>query len=289
MTTSIAREPPRSGTPATTRSPVSLTVLVADDERNIRRTLRIYLESLGCKVTEAGNGEQVLSALDESVFDLLLLDLCLGEDNGIELIPAILGKARNMAIVVVTAYATFETAVSAVKAGAFDYLPKPFTAPQIERLAQKIAEQRRVSLKIQDLEARPSRVSQDVLGGAYPIVCALSFLTAGAGLFCGSSSALVVAGLVDLGLTVAAGVLCGFEPVPHPCPGRGRRTTPAERALHRAHWACLTAFVAAATSGTYTLALLIALHAALLIASARALIATPFTARRPACPTHPSR
>ena len=67
-------------------------------------------------------------------FDMAFLDLRLGSDQGLELLPEILGLAPGLDVIVITAYATIETAVEAMRRGASDYLPKPFTPDQL-RLA----------------------------------------------------------------------------------------------------------------------------------------------------------
>src|SRR4051794_22036368 len=105
-----------------------LAVLVIDDEQNIRTTLSIYLESIGCHVASASTPKQALAALAEERYDLAFLDLRLGAANGLDLLPDLLAESPALSIVILTAYATVNTAVEAVKRGAIDYLAKPFTA-----------------------------------------------------------------------------------------------------------------------------------------------------------------
>jgi NtrC-family two-component system response regulator AlgB len=88
------------------------------------------------------------------VFDVVFLDLRVGTQNGLELIPQILAENPNVAIVVVTAYATVETAVEAIRRGAWDYLPKPFTPNQIRHLLEKVAVQRSLTVRMADLQER---------------------------------------------------------------------------------------------------------------------------------------
>ena len=131
-----------------------LSVVVADDERNIRKTLRACLESLECEVAEAANPRELEEALDRGTCDLILLDLKFGAASGLELLPEIVARRPEAAVSMITAYATVETAVAAMKAGAADYLPKPFTPAQIERLVTVIRERRRLKHRIRDLEER---------------------------------------------------------------------------------------------------------------------------------------
>src|SRR5689334_9823581 len=109
-------------------------VLVVDDEKNIRQTLRVCLESLDAEVSEASSAPAALEAMARTIFDVVFLDLRIGSHNGLELIPQLLAENPNVAIIIVTAYATVETAVEAIRRGAWEYLPKPFTPAQIRHL-----------------------------------------------------------------------------------------------------------------------------------------------------------
>jgi NtrC-family two-component system response regulator AlgB len=131
-----------------------LAVLVVDDEKNIRQTLRVCLESMDAEVTEASSAPTALEAIRRTVFDVVFLDLRVGTQNGLDLIPQILAENPNVAIVVVTAYATVETAVEAIRRGAWDYLPKPFTPSQIRHQLEKVAVQRSLTVRMADLQER---------------------------------------------------------------------------------------------------------------------------------------
>jgi NtrC-family two-component system response regulator AlgB len=104
-----------------------LRVLVVDDEKNIRSTLALALESAGCAVGLAANAESALAHASREVFDLALVDLKLAESSGLDLIPRLVAASPGLDIVVITAYATIDTAVEAMRRGAIDYLPKPVT------------------------------------------------------------------------------------------------------------------------------------------------------------------
>jgi NtrC-family two-component system response regulator AlgB len=128
-------------------------VLVIDDEKNIRATLTMCLEAIGCAVTGASTGEAALAALARKPFDLAFLDLRLGEQDGMALLPRLLAARPGLAVVVVTAYATIDTAVEAIKLGAVDYLPKPFTPAQIRHAVEQITARRAAEARVADLEA----------------------------------------------------------------------------------------------------------------------------------------
>ena len=106
-------------------------VLVVDDERNIRSMVRVCLEQAGCEVREAGSAEAAIAALASGPVDVVFVDLRLGTGSGLDLVPALLAEDSDLDVVVITAYASIDTAMEAVRRGARDYLPKPFTPAQI--------------------------------------------------------------------------------------------------------------------------------------------------------------
>ncbi len=118
-------------------------VLIVDDEKNIRRSLALCLEALGCEAVEAPTGAAALDLLARTACDLAFVDLRLGNESGLALIPKLLAARPGLAIVVITAYATIETAVEAIKQGARDYLPKPFTPAQIRAAIERHRERER--------------------------------------------------------------------------------------------------------------------------------------------------
>jgi len=135
-------------------APVNLRVLVIDDEKNIRTTLSLCLEQMGCEVAAVGSGDAALAALLRQTFDLAFLDLRLGSSDGLNLIPKLLAENSNLLVVVVTAYATIDSAVEAIKRGAVDYLPKPFTPAQIRHVVDQSLSRRDLQTRLTDLEGR---------------------------------------------------------------------------------------------------------------------------------------
>jgi NtrC-family two-component system response regulator AlgB len=106
-------------------------LLLIDDEASLRRTLRTALEAMGHHVADAASGGAALELLGRQRFDAAFLDLRLGRDKGLDLLPELLRAAPGLGVVVMTAYASIGTAVEAMRRGAFDYLPKPFTPDQL--------------------------------------------------------------------------------------------------------------------------------------------------------------
>jgi NtrC-family two-component system response regulator AlgB len=125
-----------------------LNILVVDDEANIRRTLSICLETDGHQVTAVSNPEDALSEAFHRTFDIAFIDLRLGVTSGLDLIPALLATTPWIKIIVITAYASIDTAVEAIKRGATDYIPKPFTPAQIKLALHKVFEVRTLEQKV---------------------------------------------------------------------------------------------------------------------------------------------
>jgi NtrC-family two-component system response regulator AlgB len=132
----------------------SLTILIVDDEDNIRKTLTYCLETEGHRVVAVGNAADALAAVRRRSFDLALVDLRLGQADGMDLIPVFRSDSPWTKVVVITAYASIETAVEAMRRGAADYLPKPFSAEQIRLLARRFS-------RIRELEAEVASLRED--------------------------------------------------------------------------------------------------------------------------------
>src|SRR3989339_803500 len=140
-----------------------LRVLVVDDEKNIRVTLAAYLEGMGCRVMAVATAGAALSVLESQTFDLAFLDLRLKEMSSLELLPKLLSISPRLFVVIITAYATIETAVEAMKRGARDYLPKPFTPAQIRLLVEGLAERLHLSRRVDELNAHLREAVPDVV------------------------------------------------------------------------------------------------------------------------------
>ncbi len=132
-------------------------ILIADDEPGIRRTTRIAIETAGHSAAEAPNGLRALKSLEEENFDAVLLDLKLGADDGLEVLAKMLKAQPSLAVVMFTAYANIATAVEAMRRGAFDFIPKPFTPDQIRAVLAKIEKARVLETRVKSLESELSR------------------------------------------------------------------------------------------------------------------------------------
>src|SRR6478736_1209908 len=119
-------------------------LLVVDDEKSICSTIEAALKNAGHQVEVADSGEMAIAIMRKSIPDILLTDLRMDGMSGLDL----LGKAKeyfpSVTSVIMTAFGTIDTAVSAMKSGAYDYLVKPFTPEQLEHLIERIEEYRRL-------------------------------------------------------------------------------------------------------------------------------------------------
>jgi NtrC-family two-component system response regulator AlgB len=146
----------------TASAPLPMRVLVIDDEPNIRDTLAICIQGTGCTVEKVATGAAALEALRIAPFDLAFCDLRLGSESGLDLVPRLLAERPGLDVVVITAYATFDSAVEAIQRGARDYLPKPFTPAQIRHQVEAARARRATSSRIGDLESRLAEAVPEV-------------------------------------------------------------------------------------------------------------------------------
>jgi two-component system, NtrC family, response regulator AlgB len=140
----------------------SLQILVVDDEANIRKTLALCLETEGHRVSAVGNPRDALAEAARAPFDLAFVDLRLGTEDGLDLIPSLLAAVPWLKVIVITAYASIDTAVEAMRRGATDYIPKPFTPPQIMLAVQKVFEMRTLEQKLAALEEALGREHPEI-------------------------------------------------------------------------------------------------------------------------------
>jgi len=130
-------------------------ILIVDDERGIREFLAEALRDAGHETIEAADGAAAAGLLRGRAFDLMITDLRMpGSPDGMELLRLARADEPNMEVIVLTAYGTVETAVEAMKLGAFDYLQKPISSPSELRLVVARALERRSLLALKDRSAR---------------------------------------------------------------------------------------------------------------------------------------
>ena len=139
-------------------------ILVIDDEAVMRDGCCRILNNEGCEVLTAANGEEGLAAItaDPAGFEVVLLDLKMPGMGGMEVLEQAREVNPALLIVVITGYATVDSAVEAMKKGAYDFIPKPFTPDQLRLIVNRALEKRQLELEAAQLRAEAARSLRDV-------------------------------------------------------------------------------------------------------------------------------
>ncbi len=120
-------------------------ILVVDDQRNMRTTLSMMLRGAGYDVEESGDGTEACDRVLAETFDLVLTDLKMGARDGIDVLRHVKHESPLTEVIVMTAYGTIESAVEAMRIGAYDYIQKPFTEEELLVKVQKAVEKRQLA------------------------------------------------------------------------------------------------------------------------------------------------
>ena len=119
-------------------------ILIIDDEENIRRATVVVLEAIGHETVSVENAAAALKQVENGAFDVAFLDLKLGGESGLDLLPELLKINPQLDVIVFTAYASIETAVEAMRRGAVDYISKPFTPEQVRQALGRLIQARKL-------------------------------------------------------------------------------------------------------------------------------------------------
>jgi len=138
----------------------TLKVLVVDDELTLRETCASILRQEGYLVTECARGDEAVEALKREPFDIVLVDLYMSQADGMTILRAALGTHPDTIVIVMTGNPTVESSLEALREGAWDYLPKPFSAAHLQVLMGRAAHAQMV--------ARETRAQRDLLQPADP-------------------------------------------------------------------------------------------------------------------------
>ena len=132
----------------------SLRILFADDEKSLQEFMRSELPRLGHEVTVCPDGKAAVKALEKATFDAAILDLRMPGMTGIEVLEQLKQVAPDIEAIVMTGHASMETAIEAVRLGAFDYITKPCKLSEIEAVLHKVIEKRDLKHKNLALQSR---------------------------------------------------------------------------------------------------------------------------------------
>jgi DNA-binding NtrC family response regulator len=128
-------------------------ILIVDDDKGIRELLSSLVETEGFRALTAGDGEMALKMIRSEDPDLLLLDIVMPGMDGMEVLRQVKDIDRELPVVLITGYADVPGAVKAMKAGAYDYLPKPFNNQEVIRIIQRATADRGLK-KVMELSSR---------------------------------------------------------------------------------------------------------------------------------------
>src|SRR5215213_3405008 len=138
--------------------PKGLSILFADDERSLQELMKLEIPRMGHRVTVCPDGVTAAAALEKDTFDCLLVDLDMPGLNGIDVIARAKELCPDAEAVVLTGKSSLETAISALRHGAFDYLTKPCKLVEIEALMRRVQDKRKLTQQYRALKRRLERI-----------------------------------------------------------------------------------------------------------------------------------
>jgi DNA-binding NtrC family response regulator len=148
----------------------SIKILLVDDDRSLRESCASVLQMDGYSVTLAGRGEEALELVKRRKFDIILVDLYMSQVSGLELLRAALDTNRDTIVVVMTGNPSVTTSIEALRAGAWDYLPKPFSATHLQVLIGRASHAVMVNREASDLRLQVLQQTTQGEGGGAPLI-----------------------------------------------------------------------------------------------------------------------
>lgn len=127
-------------------------VMVVDDEENIRDVLSSYLTTLGYDVVTAQDGEDALKKFGRGGFDLIISDLLMPTIDGLELLKKVREEDKDVIFLMITGYPSIETAVEAIKKGAYDYITKPFHMEDVKIRIERAFEKKNLKERLSTIQ-----------------------------------------------------------------------------------------------------------------------------------------
>jgi DNA-binding NtrC family response regulator len=171
-----------SGSPSAASTPVrdplaipaevkaNIRILLVDDDRSLRESCASVLQMDGYHVTLAGRGEEALELVKQRKFDIVLVDLYMSQVPGLDILRAALDTNRDTIVVVMTGNPSVTTSIEALRAGAWDYLPKPFSATHLQVLVGRASHAVMVNREASDLRLQISAQASQGEAGGVPMI-----------------------------------------------------------------------------------------------------------------------
>jgi two-component system response regulator AtoC len=154
-------------------------ILVAEDEENLAQILCTFLRGRGHYVVCVGDGKAALQAVRDEAFDVALVDIVMPEMDGLETLKHLRAEPDPPQVIIITGNGTVETAINAMKLGAYDYMGKPYRMAEIDVLVRRAWEKHQLARENRYLQARLSRVdaTPEVITQYAPMHAVLALLS----------------------------------------------------------------------------------------------------------------
>jgi PAS domain S-box-containing protein len=137
-------------------------ILVGDDEKNLCESLRLLLGKQGYEIHIAHSGREVIDSMGKSTFDLVLLDLFMPDMDGFEIMKEVKDASPDTVIIVITGYASTESAITALRVGAYDYLKKPFDYEELLKTIENALTNRRLKREHEEMQQALRRANDEL-------------------------------------------------------------------------------------------------------------------------------
>ena len=185
-------------------------IMIVDDEKIVRESLFHWFEKGGHAVVTAASGLEALEKLRDSAYDLMFVDIKMPGMDGIELLGRIKAEYPDTAVVIITAYGSIESAISAMKKGAGDYLLKPFKPDQLSLVMEKIMQQQKLATEYNYLKGHLEKITRfdNIIGQSAPMESIFKLIPEVAG----SSSSVLLTGETGTGKELIAKAIHAKSP-----------------------------------------------------------------------------
>lgn len=184
-------------------------ILVVDDEKNMREVMEIFLKGEGYDVTTADGGVSGITAFKKDIFNLVITDLKMPKVSGFDLLKVIKETSPNTIVVIITAFGTTESAVEAMKLGAFDYIQKPFKMDSIRLVLKNALEKHKLQKDILIMKGQLKPSSLENITGRSPVMLELFSLIPK---IAQSSAAVLITGESGTGKELVARAIHNLSP-----------------------------------------------------------------------------
>ncbi len=184
-------------------------ILVVDDEKSMREILQIFLKNEGYCVNVASNGEEAIDAVKKDIFDLVITDMKMPKVGGLELLKNVKQITPGTVVVIVTAFGSTESAVEAMKHGAYDFIQKPFQMDDIRLVVKNALEKQKLQKDVSILKEQLKAPSlENIIGSSQSMQNMFSVVTKSAE----SSASVLITGESGTGKELVANAIHNLSP-----------------------------------------------------------------------------